>query len=116
MSSVSPSAGGRAPAQDLVPVFAALGDRTRLSLLTKLSDGEMRSIAKLSADTKLTRQAITKHLRVLEHAGLVKSDKVGRESRFVFRPEPINEAQSYLAEVLRQWDDALSRLRAFVER
>lgn len=116
MSSTSPRTRRRAPAQHLVPVFAALGDGTRLSLLTRLSDGEMRSIAKLSADTKLTRQAVTKHLRVLENAGLVESNKVGRESRFAFRPEPINEAQSYLAEVSQQWDAALSRLRAFVER
>ncbi|WP_119461408.1 metalloregulator ArsR/SmtB family transcription factor [Rhodospirillaceae bacterium SYSU D60014] len=101
---------------DPAPIFAALGDRTRLSLLTKLSDGQTRSIAKLSADTKLTRQAITKHLRVLENAGLVRSSRVGRESRFAFRPEPIAEVRSYLDEVSEQWDDALSRLRAFVER
>lgn len=102
--------------RDPAPIFAALGDPTRLSLLTKLSDGETHSIARLSADTTLTRQAITKHLRVLENAGLVKSRRVGRESRFAFRPEPIDAAQFYLAEVSRQWDTALSRLRAFVER
>jgi DNA-binding transcriptional ArsR family regulator len=105
-----------ASVSDPAPIFAALGDRTRLSLLTKLSDGQTRSIAKLSADTKLTRQAITKHLRVLENAGLVRSSRVGRESQFAFRPEPIAEARSYLDEVSEQWDDALSRLRSFVER
>jgi len=98
------------------PVFAALGDHTRLSLLAKLSDGQSRSIAKLSADTRLTRQAITKHLRVLETAGLVSSTRLGRESQFAFRPEPIAEMRSYLDTVSRQWDDALSRLRSFVER
>jgi DNA-binding transcriptional ArsR family regulator len=98
------------------PVFAALGDHTRLSLLAKLSDGQSRSIAKLSADTRLTRQAITKHLRVLEQAGLVSSTRIGRESQFAFRPEPIAEMRSYLDTVSRQWDDALSRLRSFVER
>jgi len=98
------------------PVFAALGDQTRLSLLAKLSDGQSRSIAKLSADTRLTRQAITKHLRVLENAGLVSSTRTGRESQFAFRPEPIAEMRSYLDSVSRQWDDALSRLRSFVER
>lgn len=102
--------------QDAAPIFAALGDRTRLSLLQKLSDGEARSIASLSADTALTRQAITKHLQVLEQAGLVSSARRGRESRFAFRPEPIAEIRSYLDEVARQWDDALSRLRSFVER
>ncbi|QCI63292.1 ArsR/SmtB family transcription factor [Phreatobacter stygius] len=98
------------------PVFAALGDRTRLSLLTKLSDGQTRSIASLSADTRLTRQAVTKHLRVLETAGLVASTRAGRESLFAFRPEPIGEVRAYLDAVSQQWDDALSRLRAFVER
>jgi DNA-binding transcriptional ArsR family regulator len=103
------------PAANPAPVFAALGDGTRLSLLMKLSDGQTRSIAKLSADTKLTRQAITKHLHVLEHAGLVSSIRVGRESQFAYRPEPIADARSYLDQVSAQWDDALSRLRSFVE-
>ncbi|WP_200834877.1 ArsR/SmtB family transcription factor [Phyllobacterium salinisoli] len=101
---------------DPAPIFAALGDRTRLSLLMKLSDGQMRSIANLSVDTEITRQAVTKHLRVLESAGLVKSSRVGRESQFTLQPEPIAEIKSYLDEVSQQWDDALSRLRAFVER
>jgi len=107
----SPEA-GRA---DLTPIFAALGDRTRLSLLSKLSDGDARSIATLSADTLLTRQAITKHLRVLESAGLVSSLRVGRESRFAGRREAIDAARAYLDKVSRQWDDALARLRTFVE-
>jgi DNA-binding transcriptional ArsR family regulator len=110
MSSAEASAG------DPAPVFAALGDRTRLSLLRKLSDGQRRSITALSADTRLTRQAVTKHLRVLEDAGLVHSSRVGRESHFAFRPEPILEIRSYLDEVSAQWDDALARLQAFVER
>jgi DNA-binding transcriptional ArsR family regulator len=104
------------PPSDPAPIFAALGDRTRLSLLQKLSDGQMRSIAKLSADTDISRQAITKHLRVLEEAGLVRSSRVGRESRFSLRPEPIGAARSYLDEVAAQWDDALSRLGAFIGR
>ena len=111
MSSVS---AGDSPA-DPASIFAALGDGTRLSLLAKLSDGQSRSIAKLSADTRLTRQAITKHLRVLEHAGLVRSIQVGRENRFSFRPEPIADVRSYLDSVSEQWDDALGRLKSFVE-
>jgi DNA-binding transcriptional ArsR family regulator len=97
------------------PVFAALGDPTRLSLLLTLSDGATRSIATLSADTQMTRQAVTKHLHVLEGAGLVASVRVGRESRFAYRPEPIAEAMSYLDQVSAQWDAALGRLKAFVE-
>lgn len=111
MSNASIDIGARSPA----PVFAALGDRTRLGLLEKLSDGRPRSIAKLSADTRLTRQAVTKHLHVLESAGLVSSIRIGRESRFAYRPEPVAEARSYLESVSAQWDEALARLRAFVE-
>ena len=96
-------------------VFAALGDRTRLSLLSKLGDGQARSIAFLSADTDLTRQAITKHLHVLQGAGLVASLRVGRESRFAARREALDEARAYLDRVSAQWDDTLARLKAFVE-
>jgi DNA-binding transcriptional ArsR family regulator len=106
----------RPPAADPAPVFAALGDRTRLSLLRRLSDGQAHSIARLSADTRLTRQAITKHLHVLQDAGLVSSARVGRESRFAFCPEPVDEARAYLDTVSAQWDAALERLRALVER
>jgi len=92
-----------------------LGDRTRLALLGKLGDGQARSIAALSVDTDLTRQAITKHLHVLRDAGLVASLRVGRESRFAARRETIDEARAYLDRVSRHWDDALGRLKAFVE-
>ena len=105
----------RAALADPAPIFAALGDRTRLSLLSRLSDGRARSISKLSADTRLTRQAVTKHLHVLEGAGLVSSIRVGRESRFAYRPEPVGEARAYLERVSAQWDDALGRLKALVE-
>jgi DNA-binding transcriptional ArsR family regulator len=101
---------------DPAPVFAALGDRTRLSLVIRLSDGQSRSIAKLASDTKLTRQAVTKHLRVLEEAGLVGSVRVGRESRFAYRPDAVEEARSFLRTISSQWDEALGRLREFVER
>lgn len=101
---------------DAAPVFAALGDRTRLALVTKLSDGMPRSIALLCADAEMTRQAVTKHLRVLEDAGLVHSVRTGRESQFELRPESIVQMREYLDEVSRQWDDALARLRAFVEK
>ncbi|WP_029003462.1 ArsR/SmtB family transcription factor [Azorhizobium doebereinerae] len=97
------------------PLFAALGDPTRLSLVRRLSDGEARSIARLSEDTDLTRQAVTKHLKVLEGVGLVSSTRSGRESLFALQPETVGAARDYLASVSRQWDDALGRLRAFVE-
>lgn len=96
-------------------VFAALGDETRLGLLAKLTNGEPLSIARLTQGTKLTRQAVTKHLRVLEDVGVVFSVKAGRESRFALDPKPIVSAQEYLEHVSRQWDTALARLKALVE-
>src|ERR1700680_98189 len=96
-------------------VFAALGDQTRLSLVTTLSGGEPRSIAQLTGGSKMTRQAITKHLRVLESAGIVHSVRAGRESLFEFDPQPMNELQEYLGRVSTQWDQVLSGLKTLVE-
>ena len=96
-------------------VFAALGDETRLGLLARLTNGEPQSIARLTEGTKLTRQAVTKHLRVLEDVGVVFSVKTGRESHFALDPRPIVSAQEYLEHVSRQWDTALARLKALVE-
>jgi DNA-binding transcriptional ArsR family regulator len=96
-------------------VFAALGDETRLALVAKLSGGEAHSISQLTEGSRLTRQAITKHLRVLEHVGIVRCVRAGRESLFKFEPEPIEEMKEYLDFVSRQWDQALLRLKAFVE-
>jgi DNA-binding transcriptional ArsR family regulator len=97
-------------------VFAALGNETRLSLVAKLCSGQPRSISQLTERSKLTRQAITKHLRVLERAGIVHSVHAGRESLFEFDLEPIAEAREYLAFVSEQWDQAPSRLKSLVER
>lgn len=97
------------------PVFAALGDETRLSLVAKLCGGQPHSISQLTEGSKLTRQAITKHLRVLESAGIVHSVRTGRESRFEFDPEPMEGIKEYLDFVSKQWDQALSRLKSFVE-
>jgi len=108
----SPAAARRAHA----PVFAALGDATRLSLVAKLCEGLPQSISQLTEGSRLTRQAISKHLRVLENAGIVESVRVGRESQFAFKPRPIDEVKGYLDDVSRQWDEALARLKSFVER
>jgi DNA-binding transcriptional ArsR family regulator len=96
-------------------VFAALGAETRLELIEKISTGPPQSISRLAEGSTLTRQAITKHLRVLEGAGVVRSVRVGRESLFEFRLEPLKEIQSYLERVSGQWDQALARLKSFVE-
>src|SRR5512143_379089 len=92
-------------------VFAALGDRTRLALVAKLSSGESYSISRLTSGSRLTRQAITKHLRVLEGAGIVHSIRRGRESVFEFDPQPIIDLKDYLAMVSRHWDERLARLK-----
>lgn len=97
-------------------VFAALGDETRLTLVAKLSRGQPNSISQLTEGSRLTRQAITKHLRVLQGARIVRSVRAGRESRFAFDPEPITEIRNYLDFVSEQWDQALARLKSLVER
>ena len=97
-------------------IFAALGDETRLAILAKLCEGYQVSITQLAVDSPISRQAMTKHLRVLERAGLVHAVRAGRQSFFEFRPKPIEEARDYLEVVSRQWDEALGRLRSLVER
>ena len=97
------------------PVFAALGDETRLGLVQRLSGAGPLSIARLTEGTDVTRQAVTKHLHVLEAAGLVRSARTGRESVWELTPDRLDDARGYLAQVAAQWDHALARLRAFVE-
>jgi DNA-binding transcriptional ArsR family regulator len=106
----------RAETKNRAAIFAALGDETRLSLIGTLSSGQPHSISRLAQGSQLTRQAITKHLRVLEGAGVVQSIRTGRESLFELRPKPLKDAQAYLARVSGQWDDALARLKSFVEK
>jgi DNA-binding transcriptional ArsR family regulator len=96
-------------------VFAALGDATRLSLVAKLCGGQPRSISQLTRGSRLTRQAITKHLRVLESVGIVRGDRAGRENRFALDPRPFQGMKEYLDFVSQQWDQALARLKSFVE-
>jgi DNA-binding transcriptional ArsR family regulator len=97
------------------PLFAALGDSTRLSLVLALSGDTRQSIAQLAEKHVLTRQAISKHLRVLEHAGLVSSQRKGRESLFVLNPGALDAMRSYIDRISEQWDASLARLAAFVE-
>jgi DNA-binding transcriptional ArsR family regulator len=106
----------RSQSASCAAVFAALGDETRLSLVGKLCNGPPQSISRLAEGSPLTRQAIAKHLRVLEGAGVVRSVRTGRENMFAFRPEPLKELRSYLDQVSGQWDDALARLKSFVEK
>src|SRR5258708_5206935 len=99
---MSPKRPDRVAAQGGAPIFAALGDRTRLTLVAKLCGGQPHSISQLTAGSKLTRQAITKHLRVLENVGIVHRVRRGRESHFQFDPEPLEGIKDYLDSVSRQ--------------
>jgi DNA-binding transcriptional ArsR family regulator len=101
--------------QNSAPVFAALGDETRLRLIAVLCVGGAMSITQLTAGTELTRQAITKHLAVLHGAGLVRDAKVGRERQWEFEPGQLEEARRSLELIAGQWDQALQRLRLAVE-
>jgi DNA-binding transcriptional ArsR family regulator len=97
------------------PVFAALGDETRLRLVSRLCSGGPASIAHLARGATITRQAITKHLRVMQDAGLVRSTRRGRESYWELDPRRLEEVRRNLALISKRWDDALGRLRKFVE-
>lgn len=97
------------------PLFAALGDETRLRIIAILCAGGAMSITQLTTGTDITRQAVTKHLVVLAEAGLVHDIKVGRERLWEFEPTQLDEAQRLLANISKQWDEALERLRNMVE-
>jgi len=105
---------GRAE-RNVTPVFAALGDETRLGLVARLCAGGPMSIARLTEGTKVTRQAIAKHLRVMEDAGLVRVSRLGRESRWELQPGRLDDARRHLDVISQQWDAALERLKRFVE-
>ena len=115
-SASAPHRPRRRPTAHAASTFTALGDRTRLSLLGKLSHGQPCSIAQLTHGSNLTRQAITKHLRVLEHAKIVRSVRSGRHALFELDPEPVLALRDYLDRVSAEWDQALARLKSFVEK
>ena len=102
-------------AREAAPVFAALGDPTRLQLLVRLGDGRPRAITALTDGARISRQAITKPLRVLEGAGLVQRERVGRQSLYLVRRERIDEARCWLDRGAAQWENALLRLQRHVE-
>jgi DNA-binding transcriptional ArsR family regulator len=101
-------------APDAARLFAALGDPRRLAILAELSD-RPKSVTELGAGHDISRQGLTKHLHVLEQAGLVRSTRFGREVRFQIEQQKLIEAQTFLATVARQWEDALTRLVRHVE-
>jgi DNA-binding transcriptional ArsR family regulator len=112
---MSPLNARRAEPARAAPVFAALGDETRLALMARLRAGRPQSIAQLSLGLPVTRQAVTKHLQVLSHAGLVRDHRQGRERLWQPETKRLDEARLYLDAISTQWDEALARLRKLVE-
>lgn len=97
------------------PVFAALGDATRLRLVARLGAEGPLSITRLSEGTGITRQAVTKHLHALGDAGLARDAPQGRERIWELEPRRLELARRYLDQISADWDGAIDRLRAFVE-
>jgi DNA-binding transcriptional ArsR family regulator len=114
-----PAAAGSRRVENLAgvaPVFAALGDETRLGLVARLCTGGPMPIARLTAGMGVTRQAVTKHLHVLAGAGLARGTRVGRDHIWEIEPARLDEARRWLDHIEGQWDEALRRLKAAVER
>lgn len=97
------------------PVFAALGDATRLRIVARLCLAGPQSIVRLTDGAKVTRQAVTKHLHALAEAGLVRSTREGRERIWEIDAQRLAVANRYLEQISKQWDETIERLRAFVE-
>ena len=102
-------------ARTAAPAFAALGDPTRLEVVTRLGDKGPLSTVSLTAGTRFSRQAITKHLNALERAGLVRSARVGRDRIWELEARRLAELRGYMDAISAEWDRALERLRALVE-
>jgi DNA-binding transcriptional ArsR family regulator len=98
------------------PVFAALGDGTRLNIVSRLCTGGPQPIVRLTEGAKVSRQAITKHLHALADAGLVRSTREGRAQIWELQPKRLAEARRYLGQISDQWDEAIDRLRTMVEQ
>ena len=114
MSRTSTSAAARLAGA--APIFAALGDETRLRIVARMCGAGPMSIMRLAQGASITRQAITKHLHALERAGLARSSRIGRERIWELQTKRLAIATRYLAQISQQWDGALDRLRAFVEQ
>jgi DNA-binding transcriptional ArsR family regulator len=97
------------------PLFDALGDPTRLRIFTRLCDGGPSSTSQVMQVIPVSRQAVSKHLSMLEGVGLVHSRKHGRERIWRVRTQPLVQASDYLNQLSNRWDHAIERLRAFVE-
>ena len=105
----------RNAAADSAAVFAALGDPTRLRLVARLCEGGPQSVTRLTRGADVSRQAITKHVAVLEGAGLVRSKRHGRERVWQLDPARLEQTRRYLDAISTQWDEAIARLQAYLD-
>lgn len=110
---VRPAAGPADAGPD--PVFAALGDPTRRQILRAVGRRGHATATELAGELPVSRQAVVKHLQALAAAGLVGSERIGREQRFQLTPAPLDEALRWMVEVGAAWDDRLERLRRRLE-
>lgn len=99
----------------VVPILAALGDESRLQIVIKLCRNGPQSITRLTEGADISRQGITKHLHALGRAGLLRSERRGRERIWKLEPKRLDDVRRYLTQISRQWDDALARLKSAVE-
>jgi DNA-binding transcriptional ArsR family regulator len=106
----------RAPLAQSAPIFAALGDETRLRLVTRLGSEGPLSISRLTHGTELTRQAVTKHLRVLAGAGVARGVRQGREQLWQLDPVSLDEARRSLDLIAERWDEVLARMKEALEK
>lgn len=105
-----------APRPELAQLFAALGEPTRLSVVDRLRDGSERSIAAMATDLPISRQALTKHLKTLETVGIASSRRLGRETVYRIDPAGLVAAERWIADVSKQWDRTIDRLKRHVEK
>lgn len=107
---------GTRPADEVGPVFLALADETRRHVVARLGDGSTATPSSLAAELPVTRQAVSKHLAVLDAAGLVTKTRRGRETRYRLDPAPLTDAAAWIAAVGGQWDERLARLDDLLTR
>jgi DNA-binding transcriptional ArsR family regulator len=98
------------------PIFAALGDETRLRLVTRLGSEGPLSISRLTHGTALTRQAVTKHLQVLAGAGVARGVRQGRQQLWQLEPVSLDEARRSLDLIAQRWDEVLARMKETLEK
>ena len=95
-------------------IFTALADPTRRHVIATLAAQDSATPTSLAAELPMSRQAVAKHLLTLGEAGLVRSERVGRETRYALTPEGLTDAAAWMAEVGAQWDRRLARLAALL--